>query len=99
MVLFHPIAGFDPFPTIPRHVSGKNSRSGTKKVPAAIARNQNIACHPRYLLNTPPRIGPIDGARIFPSEAKPMYIPRSADVIMSAATADARATVPLLPQL
>jgi hypothetical protein len=32
---------------------------GTKKVPAAIARNQNIASQPRYLLRTPPRIGPM----------------------------------------
>jgi hypothetical protein len=99
MARFHPVAGVEPFPTIPRHVSGKKSSSGMKKVLAAIARNQNIASHPRYLLKTPPRIGPMDGARMLPREVKPMYIPLSADVIISAATADARATVPLLPQL
>jgi hypothetical protein len=89
----------DPLPTIARHVSGKNSNSGTKNAPDAIARNQKIACHPRYLFKAPPRIGPIDGARIFPRDVNPMYRPLSADVMISAATADARATVPLLPQL
>jgi hypothetical protein len=96
---FQPTGEIEPLPTIPRQVSGKKNRSGRKKDPAAMARNQKIDCQPRYLLRTPPRIGPREGARIFPSDAKPMYIPRSAEVIISAATADARATVPLLPQL
>jgi hypothetical protein len=86
-------------PTITRQVSGKNKKSGTQNAPAVIARNQNIACQPRYLFKVPPMIGPIDGARIFPSDVNPMYRPLSADVMISAATADARATVPLLPQL
>ena len=42
-----------------------------------------------------PRVGPV----IEPRDARPMYLPRSEEVTRSAATALARATVPLLPEL
>jgi predicted MFS family arabinose efflux permease len=49
---------------MPRHVSGKKSSRGTKKVPAAIARNQNIGIYMGFtsLGNIlAPSIGPILG--------------------------------------
>ncbi len=64
-----------------------------------MARNQNIERQPRYSLRRPPRMGPRVGPMMEPRDARPMYLPRSEEVTRSAATALARATVPLLPEL
>lgn len=67
--------------------------------PPKIARNQNIAFHPRYWANMPPKIGDKEGPRAVPTDMNPMYAPRSAEVTQSAATPLPIATMPLLPTL
>jgi hypothetical protein len=44
-------------------------------------------------------MGPKAGPSSAPQLAQPIHVPRSEDVAMSATTALARATVPLLPEL
>jgi len=97
--VFHLGGRWEPLPTTARQHSGKKRRSGTSVTPAKMARNQKMACQPRYWLRRPPMMGPKAGPSSAPQFAQPIHVPRSEDVAMSATTALARATVPLLPEL
>ena len=72
----------------------------TKRItPAKIAKNQKILLHPRNLVKIPPRIGPIAGPSVNPSEEYAIYFPRSALVTRSETVPIETTRAPLQPKL
>lgn len=88
-----------PFPTTFLAVSRTVIVYTTRKAPLIITRNQKMLLHPRYRTSKPPITGPKESAAIDPAVIGPIYLPRSAGLAISAATAYPIELVALLPAL